>query len=291
MPLTDNSRGILIMSLGMACFTFNDACMKAVTQGLPLMQAIALRGLLATVFLLAYARAAGGAALPAAARDRALLGLRTLAELGATLAFLVALVRMPLANLSAIMQAMPLLMTLGAALVFGERFGWRRLAAIVAGLAGVLLIVRPGTDGFDRWSVLGLVSVACVVVRDLSTRAMSGALPTATVALGSSVAVALMGWAGVALRGGLDPVDLRQAVLLVLAATALFGGYLCSVAAMRIGEVGAVAPFRYTALLWAILFGWLGFGTLPDGLTVAGAGIVVASGLFTLWRERRLARG
>jgi drug/metabolite transporter (DMT)-like permease len=103
--------------------------------------------------------------------------------------------------------------------------------------------------------------------------------------------VALMGWAGVALRGGLDPVDLRQAVLLVLAATALFGGYLCSVAAMRIGEVGAVAPFRYTALLWAILFGWLGFGTLPDGLTVAGAGIVVASGLFTLWRERRLARG
>ncbi len=291
MLLSPNARGILVMSAGMAAFTFNDTCMKAVTQGMPLMQAIALRGTLASLFLLLYAARKGGLSLPAAARDRGLLGLRTAAELVATLTFLAALVHMQLANLSAILQALPLAVTLGAALVFGERIGWRRLTAITVGFVGVMLIVRPGTEGFDRWSVLGLVSVAFVVVRDLSTRAMSGGLPTATVALASGLAVAAMGWTGVALGAGWVPVTVGQAGLLLMASLALFAGYLLSVGAMRVGDIAVVAPFRYTALLWAILLGWVAFGTLPDGLTLLGAAIVVASGLFTIWRERRLKRG
>jgi drug/metabolite transporter (DMT)-like permease len=290
MPLTPNARGILTMCAGMAAFTFNDACMKAATQTLPLMQAIAIRGVLAVALLLAFARFAGGLRLPDARRDRGLLALRTLAEVGATLTFLGALVHMPLANISAIMQALPLAITLTAALVFGEAIGWRRLTAIAVGFAGVLLIVRPGTEGFDRWSVLGLLSVCFVVVRDLSTRRMSGGLSTATVALGSAVAVAAMGFVGMVPGGGWQPVTGLNAALLALAAGALFGGYLFSVAAMRVGDVAAVAPFRYTALLWAILFGWIGFGTLPDALTLAGAALVVATGLFTLWRERQLRR-
>lgn len=290
MPLTDNSRGILTMCASMAAFTFNDACMKAATQALPLMQAIAIRGTLAVALLLVFARFAGGLRFPAARRDRLLLALRTLAEVFATLSFLGALMHMPLANLSAIMQALPLAITLTAALVFGEAIGWRRLTAIVAGFLGVMLIVQPGTEGFDRWSMAGLASVACVVVRDLSTRRMSGGLSTATVALGSALAVAAMGFLGTSLGAGWQPVGLREGTLLALAASALFGGYIFSVAAMRVGDVGAVAPFRYTALLWAILFGWLGFGTLPDRLTLAGAGLVVSSGLFTLWRERQLRR-
>lgn len=290
MVLTENLRGVLIMCASMAAFTFNDACIKAATQSMPLMQAIAVRGGLAVAFLLAYAAARGGLRLPAGRNDRGLLVLRTLAEVGATLTFLAALVHLPLANLSAIMQALPLAIALAAAIVFGERLGWRRLTAIGVGFVGVLMIVRPGRESFDIWSVLGLLSVAFVVVRDLSTRRMSGGLSTVTVALGSAVAVAVMGLIGMVAGEGWLPMDLREAILLTLAAAALFLGYLFSVAAMRVGEVGAVAPFRYTALLWAILFGWIGFGTLPDAMTTAGAALVVASGLFTLWRERQLAR-
>lgn len=289
-----NARGIALMCASMAAFTFNDACMKVVTQDMPLMQAIGLRGGLTTLLLIGFARFSGGARLPGSARDRRLLGLRTLAEMGATLTFLAALVHMPLANLSAILQVLPLAMTLAAALVFGERFGWRRMLAIAVGFAGVMMIVRPGTEGFDRWSVLGLLSVGCVVLRDLSTRGMSGALPTATVALGSAIAVTMMGWAGVALGGGWAPVGGRDAALLLLASAALFAGYLSSVAAMRTGEMSAIAPFRYTALVWAILFGYLTFGTLPDGWTLTGAALVVGSGLFALWRTaltRRRADG
>jgi drug/metabolite transporter (DMT)-like permease len=290
MALSENAKGVAVMVAGMAAFTLNDACMKAATQSLPLMQAIALRGSLATLFLLAFAALTGGLALPRGRPDRGLLGLRTLAEVAATISFLAALMHMQLANLSAILQALPLAVTLAAALVFGEPIGWRRLTAIAVGFAGVMLIVRPGSEGFDRWSVLGLVSVACVVVRDLATRRMTAALPTATVALAAAVSVAAMGWAGVGLAGAWVPVEAREAWLLLAASAALFGGYLLIVKAMRCGDVGLVAPFRYSALLWAILFGWIGFAALPDGWTLAGAALVIGSGTFTILRERRLNR-
>jgi drug/metabolite transporter (DMT)-like permease len=291
MPLTPNARGILVMCAAMAAFVFNDTLMKAVTQDLPLMQAIAIRGVLATAFLVVFATVTGGLRWLPPGPDRGLLALRTLAEVGATVAFLAALVHMPLANLSAIMQALPLAVTLAAALVFGERIGWRRMTAIGVGFAGVLLIVRPGTEGFDGWSVVGLVSVAFVVVRDLATRGFSAALPTATAALAASVAVTAVGIGGVVLAGRWVPVPPVDALRLAGAATALFAGYLLVVKAMRMGDLGLVAPFRYTAFLWALVLGWLFFGDLPDALSALGAALILGSGLFAAWRERQLMLG
>ena len=288
--LTPNLRGIIAMCVAMAAFTLNDAMMKAVTQSLPLMQAIAIRGVLSIAGLLLLGRIIGGLGFRLAPHDRRLVALRTLAEVGATLAFLAALTQMPLANLSAIMQALPLAVTLAAALFMGERVGWRRMAAICVGFAGVLLIVRPGTAGFDVWSLLGLVSVAFVVLRDLVTRRFASALPSVLVAMWSAVAVTTMGVVGVVASGDWHPVAALDAGRLVLAATALVFGYLFSVQAMRHGDVALVAPFRYTMLIWAILLGWALFGTLPDGWTWIGAGLVVASGLFTLWREAHSRR-
>lgn len=284
--LSDNTRGIVAMCIAMAAFTLNDAMMKLVTQTLPLMQAIAIRGGLSIAGLLLLGRIMGGLRFRLAPRDRRLVGLRTFAEVGATLAFLAALTQMPLANLSAIMQALPLAVTLAAALFLGEPVGWRRMAAIGVGFVGVLLIVRPGSEGFDAWSLLGLVSVAFVVVRDLVTRQFGAALPTVLVALWSAVAVTAMGIAGVVVSGEWMPVPAADAARLLLSASALIFGYVFSVQAMRQGDVALVAPFRYTMLLWAILFGWTLFGTLPDALTWVGAGLVVASGLFTFWREK-----
>lgn len=289
MPLSDNMRAAVYINVAMLSFTLNDTCMKAVTQTMPLFQAITLRGVLTTIALFAVAALSGGVRLRPAGPDGRIIGIRSLAEIGATITFFAALLHMPLANLSAIMQSLPLAVTLAAALVFRDPIGWRRLLAITIGFFGVLLIIRPGTDAFNVWSVLGLLSVACVVVRDLATRRLSSAVPSATVAIWASVSVTAMGLAGSAYTGW-APVSAVE-ILWILAATVnLVIGYMTVVMMMRVGDIGFVAPFRYMALLWAIILGWIIFGTLPDAMTLAGGGIVVATGIFTLWRERSVRR-
>lgn len=294
MPLSPNARGVACMAVAMASFTANDALMKQVTQTVPLMEAIAVRGALSGSALVVLGLALGQLRLAVAPADRGLLALRTLAELAATLTFLTALMHMPLANLSAILQALPLAVTLAAALFLGEPVGWRRMAAIAVGFAGVMLIVRPGAAGFDVWSVVGVASMLCVVVRDLATRRMSAGLSSFTVAAVTAFSVMAMGLCGMAVSGlqGHPPAAIAAADLMRLAAAAalLVAGYLFIVMAMRAGDVAIVAPFRYTSLLWAIVLGWAVFGTLPDALTWAGSALVVASGLFALWREARLRR-
>lgn len=289
MPLSDNMRAAVYINVAMLSFTLNDTCMKAVTQTMPLFQAITLRGVLTTIALFAVAALSGGVRLRPEGPDGRIIGIRSLAEIGATITFFAALLHMPLANLSAIMQSLPLAVTLAAALVFRDPIGWRRLLAITIGFFGVLLIIRPGTDAFNVWSVLGLLSVACVVVRDLATRRLSSAVPSATVAIWASVSVTAMGLAGSAYTGW-APVSAVE-ILWILAATVnLVIGYMTVVMMMRVGDIGFVAPFRYMALLWAIILGWIIFGTLPDAMTLAGGGIVVATGIFTLWRERSVRR-
>ena len=288
MPLSDNMRGVLYMNIAMLAFTVNDSFMKAITQDVPLFQAIFIRGgLTVAVLALIAALLTGGVSMVPKGRDQVVLAVRTLAEVGGTVFFLQALVHMPLANLSAIMQSLPLVVLLTAALVFGDHIGWRRMLAIGIGFLGVLLIIKPGTAGFDIWSVFGLGSVACVVVRDLATRELSRDVPSVAVALWAAIAVTVMGAAGVAVQGW-QPVTAYQVLMLAGASAGLIVGYLFIVMVMRVGDIGFVAPFRYMALLWAILFGWVLFRTLPDGWTLVGAAIVVATGIYTLWRERKL---
>jgi drug/metabolite transporter (DMT)-like permease len=289
MALSDNARGALLMNAAMIAFTLNDTAMKAVMQQMPMFQAMTLRGIGTTAALCFLAWRMGGFAVRIAPRDRGFIALRALFEVLSTLAFLAALRNMPLANLSAIMQALPLAVTLAAALFLGEKVGWRRSLAICAGFVGVLVIIRPGPEGFSLWAGVGLLAVVAVVVRDLSTRQMSRGLPSVLVAASASAAVLVMGLGGAAIEGW-APVAPREMGLILFASAMLVVGYLAAVATMRVGDIGVVAPFRYMALVWAILLGWLIFGALPDGLTLLGAGIVVASGLYTLLREAGLRR-
>jgi drug/metabolite transporter (DMT)-like permease len=284
--LSDNMRGSLLMMMAMAAFTVNDACMKAVTANLPLYQTIVLRGLLTTVALALIARRWGALRFYLPRGDMRLIGWRTLGEVAGTITFLSALKHMPLANLSAIMQSLPLAVTLAAALVFREPVGWRRMSAVAIGFSGVLLIVRPGPAGFDIWSLLGLASVGFVVLRDLATRRISHAVPSVMVALMAAVAVTSMA-AVVAPFNGWAPVGLHQGLLICGAAIFLIIGYLSVVMAMRVGDISVVAPFRYTALVFAIVLGWFAFGQLPDPVTLLGALIVIATGIYTFYRERR----
>ncbi len=289
-PLSDNMRGSFLMVVAMAAFTFNDACMKALSTDLPLFQAIFLRGVLTVAGLALIAVWTGGIRLRMPAQDGRMLGWRSFAEVGSTVTFLTALQHMPLANLSAIMQSLPLAVTLAAAVFLRSPIGWRRLVAIGVGFLGVMLIVRPGTDGFDRWAVLGIVSVALVVVRDLTTRQLSADVPSSSVALLAAVSVTVM--AGLAMPfEGWQPVTPAAAAKIAGAGAFLIAGYLTIIMATRVGDVGIVAPFRYTALVVALVVGWFAFGQWPDGWTLAGAGIVIATGIYTFHRERSLARG
>ena len=289
MQISDNARGAVYMSISQAAFVLNDTAMKVVTQTLPLFQSIALRGILALTGLLVLAAVMGQLRFRVAKGDGWAIAVRSIAEVGATVLFLGALVQMPLANLSAIMQALPLAVTLAAALVFREAIGWRRLVAIVVGFAGVVVIIRPGSDGFDTWSLMGLGSVACVVVRDLLTRRLSAAIPSITVAIWAAASVMGLGLVMTTINGW-HPVTGAQSALIGGAGLALLVAYLFAVMVMRVGDIGFVAPFRYFALIWAIVLGWLVFDTLPDRMTVVGAAIVVATGLFTLLRERHMRR-
>ena len=288
--LSDNSRGALLMVGSMTAFTFNDACMKALSDELPLMQALFLRGMATSILIYLFLRATGRLDLRIPRRDWGLIGLRTLGEVAAAYFFLTALFNMPFANVSAILQALPLTITLAGALFLGEAVGWRRLVAILVGFGGVMLIVRPGGEGFNIYSLYVLASVFAVALRDLTTRRLSAGVPSMTVALITAVAVGLA--AGLAsIVEGWAPVSRLAALQLAGSAVFVMLGYFLSIMVMRVGEIGFVAPFRYTSLVVAIILGYVIFGEWPDALTLIGAGIVVATGLFTLYREHQLARG
>lgn len=286
---SDNTRGALMMMAGMAAFTLNDTLMKLLSAELPLFQALFLRGLVTTLAFYLIARRMGVLRIALAGRDRWLIVVRVLAEAGAAWFFLTALFNMPLANLTAILQALPLTITLAGALFLGESVGWRRLLAIAVGFVGVLLIVRPGPEGFDHFAVLALISVAFVTLRDLATRRMARAVPSMTVALFTAGGVTLFAAIGALSEDWVRPSGPGWA-LIAGASVFVIGGYLLSIMAVRVGELGVVSPFRYTGLVWALVLGLLVFGEWPDVITLAGAGLIVATGLFTFYREARAAR-
>lgn len=287
--MSPNTRGALLMMGSMAAFTINDAIMKLVGISMPLFQIVLLRGVLTCLWIFLLAWRLGALHLQFSGRDKGLVVARCLLEIGTTYFFLTALMNMPLANVTAVLQALPLTITLAAAVFFGEQVGWRRMFAIGVGFCGMLLIVRPGPEGFSVYSVYALAAVSCVTARDMVTRRMSDNVPSMTVTLATAMAVTVS--AGFAsLTEPWVPLTWDLGLLIFGASVFVLLGYLFSVIVMRVGEVGFIAPFRYSSLIWALLLGWLAFGDWPDPVTMLGAVLVVGAGLFTLIRERSRQR-
>ncbi|MBZ9854617.1 DMT family transporter [Mesorhizobium sp. CA13] len=289
MPLSPNLRGALFMVVAMAGFTLNDAITKYSSQSMNMAQVMLIRGAFASLFvgLLAWQR---GALVRPRSMLQPLVALRVLAEAGATVTFLVALAHLPIASVSAVLQALPLAVTMGAALVFGEAVGWRRWLAIAVGFAGVLVVVRPGFDGFSMFSLVALASVACCAVRDLATKRIPQAIPTLLVSTATALAMTVVGALLLSPMGGWTPMTGKATALLALAAVLVLIGYQFIIMAMRSGEISFIAPFRYTALLWSIVLGLLVFGDVPDMTMIIGASTIVGSGLYALYRERVVGR-
>lgn len=277
------------MVLSMAGFAINDALVKSLDAALPTTQVMGVRGLILTVImaLILWRKAL----LPKIHLVLTpLVGFRASMELLATFFFLSALATLSLASVSAILQALPLAVTLGAALFFGESVGWRRWLAILIGFAGVLIIIRPGTSGFEPAALLVVVSVLFAAARDLATRALPVKIPSLIVTMATAVLVTVFGVLATLWSGSWVTLQWAQIATLALAAGFLFFGYQFIVLAMRTGDIAYVVPYRYTSLIWSVLLGYLLFADVPDKWTILGSLIVISMGLFTLYREVVRAR-
>jgi drug/metabolite transporter (DMT)-like permease len=281
---TDNLHGILAMLAAMMCFVTGDTIVKFAGRELPAGEMMFVRGLFASLLTVSVGIAVG-AFRNAHHALTPLMALRTLGDIGATAFFFVAVVRLPFAEVNAIGQFIPLALTAGAAIFLAEPVGWRRWLALLVGLMGVLIIVRPGGNAYDWAAVLVLGSVMCVAVRDLVTRYIGLALPALLLASISAVSVTVGGLLMMPFETWRLP-STEVALLMAGSGVTIFAGNYAMVQAMRMGEVGVVAPFRYAAIPFAVLSGYVVFGELPDAITFLGIAIVMGAGLYTLHRER-----
>ncbi len=289
MPLSPNLRGALFMVVSMVAFTSNDAITKFLSESMNMAQVMVVRGLFASLFICALAWRSGALA-DLRLIVQPLVAVRATCEAAATVTFLIALAHLPIANVSAVLQALPLTVTMGAALVFGEGVGWRRWLAILAGFSGVLVIVRPGFEGFSAYSLLALLCVGFCTVRDLVTAKLPSNIPNLLVSCATSIAVTVTGLALIPPMGGWTPMSAGGTMLLLLAAIFVVFGYHFIILSTRTGEMSFIAPFRYTSLLWSIVLGVVVFSEFPDLPMSVGATLIVASGLYTLYRERKVGK-
>lgn len=283
-----NSRGVLAMSAGMASFVANDALVKHVSESLPSGQLIFLRGLFATVLLLAVLAAMGLLRdIPRVWERRVLL--RAFLDACATLTYLTSLFHLPIGNATAINMATPLFITLFAVIAFKEQVGCARWLAIVTGFTGVLLVVQPSGAAFNAYALLCLGGTLLHAGRDLITRTIERSIPSLLITFSTAIGVTLLSglWS---LQQEWRPASWQSLALLATASVFLSFGYFMLTIAMRAGEMSVVAPFRYVGLLFALLLGFVVWGDVPNAVAWVGIALLVGAGLYVLHSERSRAR-
>ncbi|MET0866796.1 MAG: DMT family transporter [Pseudorhodoplanes sp.] len=278
-----NRRGMIALTAGMALYTLNDTIVKLIARDFPLGEIIFLRGLFSVVVLVVALAAVSGLGSLRLAIDRRVFWRAGFDGL-ATVFFVIALMRMKLAELSAVVLTSPLIVTALAALTLRVEVGWRRWAAIFVGLAGTLFIVKPTPATLDVWALVALVAAICSALRDLVTRNIGSAIPSLAVSVYCATAVMLCGAVMGANESWRMP-DASQWVLVVAAGALLGTATYLIVIGFRDVDIPVVAPFRYTLLLWGALSGYFVFGEVPDGWAWVGAALIALSGLYALRRE------
>lgn len=282
----DTLKGIGWMVTAMAGFALEDVFIKATSGHIPTSEVLFLIGAVGALAFAVLCRSRGEAIFPRAALHPAFL-IRTACETLGTCCFVTALVLLPMAPVVAIFQSIPLVVTFAAALFLGAQVGWRRWSAILVGFLGVLIIIRPGGADFEPAFLLVVAATLIQATRDILT----GFVPKGI----SSYQVALYGFVAVALSGVLlapfwgAPVLPPLNVSIMLGCAVLVGmlAYYALTEASRIGDISMITPFRYTRILFATCLGLLVFAEVPDQWTYVGAALILGSGVYTFWRERR----
>lgn len=286
----ENLRGAILMIVSMFLFALEDMFIKMLTADLPYAQVLALVGAtgLAAFWVMLLLR---GGRLWTRDLVRPVLVIRNLGEVIGAIGIVVALALSELSSTSAILQALPLMIVLGAALFLGEPVGWRRWSAIIIGFIGVLLVVRPGMAGFQPVSMMAFLAVVGLAIRDLATRRIPESVRSDQIAASAFLAIligALVMW--VVMRQPVVMLSWRHLALVGMCMAVGVAGYSLLVAATRAGEASALAPYRYARLVFALFLAFFVFGERPDMLTLIGAAFIVTSGSFTMWREALVRR-
>ncbi|MBU0861250.1 MAG: DMT family transporter, partial [Alphaproteobacteria bacterium] len=281
----DNLRGSILMVLAMLGFALEDMFMKQMANALPTGQILAMLGFGGGLIFAIVCWVQGQSLL---ARDvlHPMVLLRNFGEVFGTVGYVSAVILTPISSASAIFQATPLFVTLGAALFLQESVGWRRWVAIAVGFCGVLLIIRPGLDSFQPASLFAVQGVIFLGIRDLATRRIPRSISSmrlstyafAVIVPTGLVLMAVMG-DSFAVPSGTDSWRIAGSI----AAGVL--GYYALVTATRLGDMSHIAPFRYSRLVFALIVGTTVFGERPDLATLIGAAIIVGSGTYAAIRE------
>jgi drug/metabolite transporter (DMT)-like permease len=277
------------MVIATCSYVINDTLMKLATEGLPPYQVLMLRGCAGLLWGLPLMLALGyGRQLPLVFERRVLA--RNLAETVAILCYVVALANMPIADASALGQITPLLVLLGASILFRERIGGVRMALIGIGFIGAIMVAQPTMQGISIYAVLALANAVLCAVRDLAGRRIAPEVPGMIVAM-SAIIVVLLG-AGAMHLATENWVVPETHHLLLLAGAGLFliFGHFFIFMAYRVGPTGVVAPFYYFFTFWAVLSGLVVFGQFPNVLAISGIVLVVAAGLTIVVLDERKRR-
>ena len=279
--------GIALMVLAMFLLSIMDAISKYLTDTLAVPQILAIRFWIFLIFALALA-SSNGLGLTIRSATPGLQLLRSLIMLGQMSAFIFAVSYLPLADVGAIFAVAPLLVMVLAAVFLGEKIGPRRAAAVAFGFIGVLIIIRPGTGVFDPISLIALGGASCWACFQILLRLVGRRDSAQTTTLFSAM-VGCAAFSMVAPFVWRTPAPMTWAWLLVLGSLGAIGHYLLSTA-FRHAPASTLQPFAYTMPLWAIVIGWFVFHDIPDRWTFIGGGLVIASGLYALRRERVAAQ-
>jgi len=274
------------MTASMALFSVEDMLLKAASRQMPLGQVILMVGLAGMVVFSGMARSRGERVFHPVFLTRPLL-IRSGFEVAGRLFYSLAIALTPLSTTSAILQATPLVVVAGAAVLLGETVGWRRWSAVLVGFVGVLIILHPGFDGFSALSLLAVAGMIGFAGRDLATRVAPRVLSNRQLGIAGFSMLALAGVIVLSVTGGAVLPDMRGAALVFGMAVFAISGYHALTSAMRTGEVSFVTQFRYARLLFAMILAVVVFHERPDVATLIGAGLIAASGIYTILRGNR----
>jgi drug/metabolite transporter (DMT)-like permease len=286
LPAQDTLRAGTYMVAAMAAFVCNDSFVKLLNGELPVGQIVAIRGLFATLFIFGVCLWQG-----VLNSSRAMFSgnvfWRANLDMVSTLLFITALMHMPIANLTSVMQVVPLVVIAFAAIYLKEQVGWRRTLAVLVGFLGVAFIVKPSLTGFTVYEMFALIIVVALAIRDIITRRIPAHVPSLIIALANAGFVTIGGLLLMLFEGYQTPA-LWHLAYLIASALFLATGYFFMVKTLRTGDIAATAPFRYSNVVFAIISGIVVFGEIPDIYAVIGMILIVASGIYAIHREAKL---
>ena len=282
--MSENFRGALIMMVCMSAFVLNDAFVRLAGNSLPLAQILFIRGLITTIVLLTFAIYGGIFSSKVSKKDKWRVFFRSIAEALSSYFFLTAVMNMPFANVTAILQILPMTVTLAAAFVFKEKVGIIRITLILAGFLGVILIISPSTDGFNLYAIYALIAVFLITTRDLITRKISSSVPTLLPTVSASFGVLIFS-VFLLINTPFQPLNTQNSLFILLAAFFIIFGYYTAVLVMRSGEISFISPFRYSAILFALILGLIFFDEKPDKTAFFGIVLVMVAGIFLMLRN------